>query len=225
MKHRIAIYDLDRTVLATPTFTAFLLYAAQYNARWRLIFLPIWVFAMLGYAAKLYNREALKPFGIRLFLGRRITKETMASLAEKFANMRVETDIQPGAKSAMEQDRSQKYRLILATAAPEFYACHLGERLGFEAVIATRHQRTDAGEWKARLLGANCYGKEKRRRVEQWLEDQGIDRGDAHIRFYTDDISDAPTLHLADEGFAINPSDKFAQAAKDAGWQILDFKK
>ena len=38
---RLAIYDLDRTVLQTPTFTLFLIWAAWRTAPWRLTLLPV----------------------------------------------------------------------------------------------------------------------------------------------------------------------------------------
>lgn len=224
VQHRIAIYDLDRTVLATPTFTAFLLFAARRDAKWRLALLPFWLIAMVGYAFKFYDRDTLKPMGISMLLGRRIKKDRMSALAIAFAHSRLPSDIQPGALAAMQRDRKDGYRLVLATAAPEFYACHLGESTGFEAVLASRHDRAPNGDWLARLSGRNCYGVEKRRRVEQWLDESGIARASAHIRFYSDDMSDAPTLEFADQGFAVNPDRRFARTANAQGWQILDFR-
>jgi phosphoserine phosphatase len=52
---------------------------------------------------------------------------------------------------------------------------------------------------------------------------QAIDRKDAHIVFYSDDISDSPTLDFADEGYAVNPSKRFAEVAAKANWGVLDF--
>jgi len=224
MQQRIAIYDLDRTVLATPTFTAFLLFAAQRTARWRLALLPLWLIAMLGYALKLYGRERLKPIGIGLFLGPRIAVDRMQELAAAFAEWRVPADVQPGARAAMERDRAAGFGLVLATAAPEFYACHLGRRMGFEAVIASRHRRAANGDWLAPLAGGNCYGGEKRARIEQWLNEQSLARDATLVRFYSDDLSDAPALEFADQGFAINPGRRFAEAAAAAGWRIVDFR-
>lgn len=224
MQHRIAFYDLDRTVLATPTFTSFLLFAARRDARWRLVLLPIWLLAMLAYAMKIYSRDILKPLGIRLFLGGRIDPSHMRSLASAFADVRIPDDIQPGAWTAMQADKADGYTLVLATAAPEFYACELGSRMGFRDVLATRHRRTENGDWQPAILGTNCYGNEKRRRIEQWLSETGIAIADAEIRFYSDDLSDAPTLQLADQSFAVNPNRKFARAAQLAGWTIVDFR-
>lgn len=224
MQQRIALYDLDRTVLATPTFTSFLIFAARKAAPWRLLMMPIWLLAMLGHAAGFYDRDRLKPVGIALFLGRRIDPARMQWLARAFADRRIPSDIQPGAYAAIERDRAEGFIQILATAAPEFYAAELADHLGFRHVLATRHRRGDDGRWLSAIAGTNCYGAEKRRRVEQWLSDQAIDRAACHIRFYTDDISDAPTLEIAHQGYAVNPGRKFAQAARLHGWNIVDFR-
>ncbi len=223
MQLRIAIYDLDRTVLATPTFTAFLLHSAFKTAPWRLLLLPLWLLAMLGHAAGLYGRNQLKPFGIRLMIGGRITTGRMAMLASSFADRVVPADVQPGAAAMIARDTAQGYRLLLATAAPQFYAEYLGNQLGFEAVLATRHHRDSAGNWLAAIDGTNCYGAEKLHRIQHWLTEQQIDRAQAHIRFYSDDISDAPALDFADEAFAVNAKGRFAAAAALNGWLITDF--
>ena len=58
---RIAVYDLDRTVLRKPTFTLFLLWAAVREAPWRLLLLPLLAALMIGYALRLYGRDRFKP--------------------------------------------------------------------------------------------------------------------------------------------------------------------
>src|SRR3546814_5454791 len=57
---RVAIYDLDRTVLRTPTFTLFLLWAAWREAPWRLLLLPALAALMIGHALRLYGRDRFK---------------------------------------------------------------------------------------------------------------------------------------------------------------------
>ena len=133
-------------------------------------------------------------------------------------------DLQSGAVGAIENDRVNNRKLVMATAAPEFYATEIGARLGFDAVIATRHIIAPGGMICNTIDGDNCYGSEKRRRIETWMAEQGIARDQVHIRFYTDDISDTPTLNLADKGYAANPGDAFAKAAEKSGWTILNFR-
>ncbi|HRE35466.1 MAG TPA: HAD-IB family hydrolase, partial [Sphingopyxis terrae] len=72
---RLAVYDLDRTVLRTPTFTLFLLWAAARSAPWRLLLAPVFLGLLAGHALGLYSRDALKPAAIALMLGRRLPAE------------------------------------------------------------------------------------------------------------------------------------------------------
>lgn len=92
---RLALYDLDRTVTFAPTFTPFLVHMAASGNRLRLLGVPLWVLAMIGYKAKLYGRKPLKQFGLRLLVGRivrnarlqpRIDRFVARQLAQKFDN-------------------------------------------------------------------------------------------------------------------------------------------
>ena len=53
---------------------------------------------------------------------------------------------------------------------------------------------------------------------------EGIARDDAHIRFYSDHVSDAPTLAWADEPFAVSPHAKLRALATGKGWPVLEWR-
>jgi len=220
---RIAIYDLDRTVLRKPTFTLFLLWAAARDAPWRLLLLPALAALMIGYALRFYDRDRFKPAAIRLMLGPHLTPARAARLATHFATWRVQRDVPPGAQACIAHDRAQGYRLLMATAAPEFYAGAIADALKFDAIIATRHQRDPDGNWLPVLDGPNCYGAEKARRVAEWLSTHAA--GAAHIRAYSDHVSDAPTFALADESWLVGRGDKFVRLAAKHGWRVANFEE
>lgn len=220
---RVAIYDLDRTVLRKPTFTLFLLWAAAREAPWRLLLLPALAALMIGYALRLYGRDRFKPSAIRLMLGRHLTPARASGLAARFAAWRVPRDVPPGAQTCIARDRAEGYRLLMATAAPEFYAGTIADALGFDAIVASRHQRDADGNWLPVLDGPNCYGAEKARRVAEWLSTHAS--GTAHIRAYSDHVSDAPTFALADESWLVGRSEKIARRAAQHGWQVADFEE
>jgi HAD superfamily hydrolase (TIGR01490 family) len=218
---RVAVYDLDRTLLRTPTFTLFLIWAAARRSRWRLLRTPALLLLLAGHAVGLYGRDALKPAAIRLMLGARLPVEAAAALAADFAAARVPRDVPPGAARAVAQDRAEGCRLLIATAAPEFYASAIGAALGFDDVVATRHRRGADGAWLPAIDGTNCYGAEKARRVREWLDAEG-----AHpVRAYSDHASDAPLFALADEAFAVGHGGKIARAARRHGWRLVDFDR
>jgi HAD superfamily hydrolase (TIGR01490 family) len=220
---RVAIYDLDRTVLRKPTFTLFLLWAAWREARGRLLLLPVLAALMIGYALRLYGRDRFKPAAIRLMLGSQLSPARAADLAARFAAWRVPRDVPPGAAACIARDRTEGYRLLMATAAPEFYAGAIAEALGFDAIVATRHRRDKDGNWLPLLDGQNCYGPEKARRVSEWL-DVNATSGAAHIRAYSDHASDAPTFALANEFWLIGRSRRLTRLAEQKGWRTLDFE-
>ena len=221
---RIAIYDLDRTVVRTPTFTLFLLWAAWRVAPWRLFALPALLLLFAGAGLKLYDRDTFKPAALRLMLGRRISAARAADLAQRFAAWRVPADVPPGATAAIARDRTAGYRLVLATAAPEFYAMAIGAALAFDGVIATRHLRDEDGAWLPTIDGTNCYGMEKARRIEQWLTDHA-GPGPRWLRFYSDHASDAPSFALADERYAVGRGRTLARHAHAHGWTLVDFSR
>lgn len=220
---RVAIYDLDRTVLRTPTFTLFLLWAAWREAPWRLLLLPALAALMIGHALRLYGRDRFKPAAIRLMLGKSIAPARAEMLATAFAAWRVPRDVPPGAAACIARDRAEGFRLLMATAAPEFYAGAIAEALGFDAIVASRHQRDDAGNWLPLLDGPNCYGAEKARRVGEWLA-ANAPGGAVHIRAYSDHVSDAPTFALASEAWLVGRGDKYVRLAAKYGWRAADFE-
>ncbi len=223
MQH-LAIYDMDKTITAAPTWTRFLVAATRRRAPWRLALLPVAGAAGLGYLLKLVDRAGLKQFTQRLMLGRALTPDAIADVAEAFAGHEVAHGVLHGARERIAHDRAQGYRLVLATASHGYYAAAIARRLGIEDVIATDAQRDGQGRILSLIEGDNCYGAVKLRRIERWLESQGIARGDAHVRAYSDHVSDAPMLEWADEAFAVNAHGPLRALAGARGWPLLDWR-
>ncbi|RVT43384.1 HAD family hydrolase [Sphingobium algorifonticola] len=218
----LAIYDMDRTITIRGTFTPFLLFAARRRAPWRLVALPLWLLAMACHKAGLIARKPLKQYGIRLLVGRTIPAGTAHDLAARYAAHVMARNVQPGALAAITQDRVKGRMLVMATAAPDFYARTIGAALGFDAVIATRHAAAADGGVSHRIVGENCYGAHKLVMIRDWLAATG--HAPHTVRFYSDDLSDAPTLDWADVAFVVNPDARLSQAAALRGWQTLVFR-
>lgn len=218
---RIAIYDMDKTITRAPTWTAFLRHATR--RQWRMLLWPAAAAAAIGYGARLLDRAALKQATQRLMLGSRLTQARATALAEGFADRLLADGVLAEALTRIAADRAAGYRLVLATASYGFYVDAIARRLGFDAVIATGSVR-DGETIRARIAGANCYGEAKLAMIRAWLAEQGIARGDVHVRFYSDHVSDAPTLAWADEPFAVNAHGPLRRLAAEQGWPQLDWR-
>ncbi|UYY56932.1 HAD family hydrolase [Sphingomonas sp. S2-65] len=223
MQH-LAIYDMDKTITAAPTWTRFLVHAARQRAPWRLALLPVAGAGALAYALRRINRAALKQWSHRLLLGRTLSAADLAGVSDSFAEHEAEHGVLHGALDRIAADRAAGYRLVLATASHGYYAEAIGRRLGFDDVVATQARRDPRGDILSLLDGENCYGAAKLRMVEAWLAGQGIARADCHVRAYSDHVSDAPLLAWADEPFAVNAHAPLRTMAAVQGWPLLDWR-
>ena len=70
----LAIYDMDRTITRSGTFTPFMIHAALRLAPWRLVFVPAAALVMLAYACKLIERKRVKELNQALLIGRRVSE-------------------------------------------------------------------------------------------------------------------------------------------------------
>ncbi len=223
---RLAIYDMDKTITHMPTWTPFLLHTARKSgAPWRLALVPFAGVAALGYVGKLISRGRLKYLMQRMMLGKRMTPAEERRSAEAFADRVMRDGVFASARAQIEADRAAGYRLVMATASYRFYVEAIAERLGFDAVIGTESLRDPNGNLLAGIDGENCYGPAKLRMIEAWMAHEKLDRGHAHVRFYSDHVSDAPTFEWADEPFAVNAHGPLRLLAKAKGWPMPDWDR
>lgn len=219
----LAVYDLDRTITKRPTYTPFLIHCALRRQQWRLIFVPLVVIAMVMYAMGLFDRSRLKEICQALLIGHKVHASELRPLAESFADATVANNVRPGARKAIERDRTQHRRLVLATASYRLYADSIARRLGFDDVIATGSVIGLDERVHARIEGRNCYGDEKMRMIAKWVDASGLRGKHGHVRFYSDHVSDAPAFEWSDEPVAVNPHGKLARLAAERGWAVEDW--
>lgn len=223
MTHRLAIYDMDRTVTFTGTYTGFLIHVARSMAPWRLALLPLVLLLMLAYVLKLVSRQRLKELNQALMIGPHVERAKLMPHVESYADKVVAHNVRAGALAQIALDKADGCRLVLATASYRLYVEPIARRLGFDAVIATDHLSQDLRYVRAKIAGENCYDTGKLRMIKAWMAGEAIDRGDAYIRAYSDHVSDVPMLEFADLAFASNPHRPLAKLAAARGWKRVDW--
>ena len=222
MAQALAIYDMDKTVTRRPTYGPFLLHACLGLAPWRLLLAPALLVTGLLYGIRLIDRARLKEINYRLLVGG-VAPERLEPVVQSFADRQLATNILPGARARIAEDKARGRRLVLATASYRLYAAAIAERLGFDDVVATDTLPDGKGRIVARIDGRNCYGLAKLDMIEAWLQGSGLDREAVHIRFYSDHVSDAPVHRWADEAFATNAHARLIRLAEVEGWEVLDW--
>ncbi|MBP6031449.1 MAG: HAD-IB family phosphatase [Sphingobium sp.] len=159
----------------------------------------------------------------RLMIGGRVSRARLKPHIESYAEAVLAKNVRAGALARIAQDKAEGYTLVLATASYRLYVDAIARRLGFDAVIATDHLGQDLDYVRARIAGDNCYDAAKLRMITDWMAGEGIPREAAHIRAYSDHVSDAPMLQFADEPYAANPHKPLAELAGERGWPRVDW--
>ncbi len=213
----------DRTITVRGTYAAFLVHMALALAPWRLVLLPFVGLVMLGYVLRLVDRARAKELNQALLIGRRARRARIMPAVEAYADKVAAGNVRQGALARIARDRADGCRLVIASASYRLYVEPIAARLGFDHVIATDHFTQDIDYVRARIAGENCYDVAKLRMIEAWLEEEGIARPCAHIRAYSDHVSDAPMLDYADEAHAANPHPPLRRLAAQRGWPVLDW--
>jgi HAD superfamily hydrolase (TIGR01490 family) len=217
--HRLSIFDLDRTLTRRGTYSPFLLLACWRLAPWRLFFVPLILATMAAYKAGLISRKQLKMFMHARMLSKNVARSEIGPVIASFAAQRVRSGMNSDVVALLRAEKAAGRIVMIATAAPDYYATAIGALLGVQEVVATH------SVWKDECLtpgidGENCYGPAKKERLSDWLETQSVARANCNIRFFSDDLSDLPSFEWADERFVVHPTPSLAQYARRAGWAI-----
>ena len=215
----VTVFDLDRTLTRSGTYTPFLLYAAWHRAPWRLLLAPLAVLGFAAHVAGLIGRKALKEWLQALFLGGKVPRGDVARLAADFVRrLRFHDD----AIRKIEAERRQGRRIVLATAANAFYVEAIASALGIDDIVCTQSMWN--GDYLTpRIAGENCHGRAKLAMLLAHFRAAGLDDRSLHVRFFSDHPSDQPVFRWANEAYVVNPPRKFRSRAAEAGWRVLNW--
>src|SRR3546814_15630086 len=104
--HRVALYDMDRTITRAGTYSGFLIHVARRRQQWRLLLLPLALLAALAYALRLVDRAQLKAINLRLLVGKRFRPADIVPIAESYAERVVARGLHPAALAQTAADRA-----------------------------------------------------------------------------------------------------------------------
>lgn len=213
----VAIFDLDGTITRSDTFLAFLVGSlVRSPGRWHVTPALAWAVAM--HLAGRRDNGWLKAFFLRRIVGGR-APAAVDGWVRTFVQRVLAREVLPQARAEIARLKAAGCRLVMASASPDLYAAALAAELGFDDLVCTRVARLPDGRWAGELDGGNCYGLEKRRRIEHHLARLGVEPGS--VAFYSDHHSDLPLFEAVGLRYAVNPTPRMADHARRLGIETL----
>ena len=125
------------------------------------------------------------------------------------------TLVQPFAAVLIDEHRQAGRLVVLATTTPYDLVKPLADRLGFDALIATRYGERDGvydGTHRRRVR----VGSRQVPRRASWAGEHGVDLGDSYA--YSDSYYDVPLLNAVGHPVVVNPDPRMRLQALARRW-------
>lgn len=193
----IAAFDVDGTLTTRDCVRPFLERAA---GRRRLVTSLLRRPLATVVAAVRRDRDRFKEIIVGGSLRGKLITE-VETIGEQFAQFVLVNWLRPDTVRRLRWHQQAGHRTVLVSASLAAYLRPLALRLGIDDVLCT--DSTRSGErYGDRLVGLNCRADEKRRRLEQWMEERRWI--DAEVWAYGDSIGDRELLARADHPVWVN---------------------
>lgn len=192
---RIAFFDFDGTVTNKDTLLEFIRFSKgdipcylgfALNGPW-----------LVAYRLKLISNQAAKERILAWFF-RNTPLAEFQQACDSFAARALPGLIRPKALREIGELRDKGFSIVIVSASPENWIRTWAENIG-AGLLATRLETRDEKQARltGRILGHNCHGNEKVRRIDQAFDLDSFDE----IYAYGDTSGDKPMLALAHHPF------------------------
>lgn len=215
---RLAIFDIDQTLVRGDSFKQFCWFAARSNSigwRW------FWRVAVdaLTHPTHIMDAGRVKKDCLKICLVNH-DKAALTALAKSFVDRVLLNRVRSAAADRLRWHKQQNHTIMFLSASPDLYLNVFGVRLGADRVVCTRFFDQD-GHYTGELYSANCKGDEKRRRLLEQLSPGEIAWNQSYG--YGNSIDDVFFLELLGNPVAVNPDRKLRKLAEQRQWSIASW--
>src|SRR5262245_19220628 len=210
---RLAVFDLDGTLIVGDSLLSFVLLVLQRA--------PRTVLRIPAIAARL-ARSGGRAHRVKeavLSVIDPLTGAEQAALVGEFVERVATTRVRPQVARLRDEQAAAGRVPVVVSASPDLYVAPLAARLGFSMAVATRLVRRGDGGASSRIAGDNMKGSAKLRALSAQFGGREIDWPGSfacgHRR------SDRALLDRVGEPLAVHPDGPLRVHAKAHGWRIL----
>jgi len=217
---KLALFDLDGTLIAKDSDHAFGEFLVDLGWADGEAFKRENDFFYQQYLAGTLDIGAYVDFATRPWRDR--SDDEQRTIVARFMREVMQAAIGDAARALVRVHLDAGDRVAIATSTNEFITRPIADAFGVSTLIATQLERDARGRVTGRIRGTPALRDGKVRRVEQWLESEGLRLADFETSvFYSDSLNDLPLLERVSEPVATNPSAALETIARQLGWRIL----
>lgn len=216
-----AFFDLDKTIIATSSATAF---SRPFLAEGLLTRRAV---MRSAYAQLLYlvgGADEDQTERLRAQLSRMVTGWDVAqvsSIVAETLHESIDPMVYLEAVALIDEHHAAGRDVVVVSASGAEVVEPIAAALGADHVIATRMHVVD-GRYTGDI-DFYAYGENKASAITALADEQGYDLARSYA--YSDSITDAPMLGVVGHAFAVNPDRALRRLAADREWGTLSFDR
>jgi HAD superfamily hydrolase (TIGR01490 family) len=215
---RVAFFDLDKTLISRNSATLWIRFelAAGRVSRWQALHALTYV---VRYSLGSVDMEDAIRRSVASIAGQ--PEAELRERALRFYDALVRPLYRPGAAAAIAAHRAAGDRLVLLTSSSNYVSELVCRDLGLDDYLCNRFEVDARGCYTGRPIEPLCFGSGKVELAARHAERSQLSLADAV--FYTDSISDLPMLEAVGRPVAVHPDPRLRRAAKQRGWEIVEW--
>jgi|TARA_B110000967_G_scaffold26568_1_gene24295 HAD superfamily hydrolase (TIGR01490 family) len=219
MQQRLALFDLDNTLLAGDSDHGWgqfmvsqgVVDGADYSAKNDAFY--------QDYVAGTLDMNAYAEFVLAPLTQYSATE--LSNIHQQFMTSIVIPMIAPKTQALLKQHRDAGDVLVIITATNDFITGPIADYLAIPHLIATPAECID-GRYTGKLSGSPCFKEGKIDKLNEWMTAKGYTIEGAC--FYSDSHNDIPLLAQVDEPIVVDPDAKLAAHALTKGWPVMSLR-
>lgn len=212
-----AFFDLDLTITDRDSFRYFLaVYHFSELRKW--IYIPwVLIFGILR-KLRIISLQTFKEKALISLIGK--SETSIRRIAKPFVEKHLLNIIRKRALKKIRQHKKLGHFTFIITSCPDIYLLSLAEHLKCDGYECSRLAYRNS-KFTGRILGSDCFGSEKARRLKALVENSALDLSRSYA--YSDHQSDLPLLELVGRPVAVTPTEPLRRVAIDRGWEIEEW--
>lgn len=215
MSSRIALFDMDRTLLKFNSAASYVRWRHKHglDSTWHVLEVALWLMR--------YRFGVLDAPSVARKVARRFSGDLECELQQDCVNWyqaEVRAEISLTGRAKVEQHLNANHVVAVITSSTRYVSELLAKDLGISHVLCTELEVTTSGHLTGNVRGPVCYGQGKIAKATEWARALGLEVENAC--FYTDSITDTPLLTHVREPVAVNPDPRLKSMAAARGWPI-----
>lgn len=216
-----AFFDLDKTIIATSSATAFSrpFYAGGLITRRDVLRTAYAQFFFLLGRADADQTERLRAHVSAMVAGWDVAQ--VSSIVSETLHLHIEPTVYAEAVALIDEHHAAGRDVVVVSASGAEVVEPIAALLGADRVVATRMEVVD-GRYTGGIA-FYAYGAAKAAEVRRLAEENDYDLAASYA--YSDSVTDVPMLESVGNAAVVNPDRALRRLAVERGWDVLTFAR